>query len=140
MKITNIELLTYVNILNKYADKKLPQKISYAITKNIIGLESDFKCYSKELDKVLSHYKDYFQKDENGEIKVNDSQIPILTEKDKTKEMVDELNELLAIEIDIDLYTIAEDVFDYEDDKYDSLSGLEIFDLMSVLCNKEEKE
>ena len=140
MKITNIELLTYVNILNKYADKKLPQKISYAITKNIIGLESDFKCYSEELDKVLSHYKDYFQKDENGEIKVNDSQIPILTDKDKTKEMVDELNELLAIEIDIDLYTIAEDVFDYEDDKYDSLSGLEIFDLMSVLCNKEEKE
>ena len=83
MKVTNMKLLTYVNILNKYADKKLPQKISYAITKNLMGLDTDFKCYSKELNKVLSHY---------------------------------------------------------EDNKYDSLSGLEIFDLMTVLCKKEEKE
>ena len=140
MKVTNMKLLTYVNILNKYADKKLPQKISYAITKNLMGLNADFECYSKELNKVLSHYEDYFQKDKNGETKVNDSQIPILTDENKTKEMVDELNELLAIEIDIDLYTISEDVFDYEDNKYDSLSGLEIFDLMTVLCKKEEKE
>lgn len=139
MKVTNMDLLTYVNILNKYADKKLPQKISYAITKNLMGLNEDFECYSKELNKVLSHYEDYFQKDENGELKVNESLMPILTDKDKTKEMVDELNELLAIEIDINLYTISENVFDYEDDKYDSLSGLELFDLMSVLCNKEEK-
>lgn len=139
MKVTNMDLLTYVNILNKYADKKLPQKISYAITKNLMGLNEDFECYSKELNKVLSHYEDYFQKDENGELKVNESLIPILTDKDKTKEMVDELNELLAIEIDVNLYTISENVFDYEDDKYDSLSGLELFDLISVLCNKEEK-
>ena len=38
MKIKNTEVISMLNNLSKYKDTKLPQKISYAITKNNIIL------------------------------------------------------------------------------------------------------
>ena len=38
MKVRNIDLINYNNILNGFAEKHLPQKIGFAITKNIITI------------------------------------------------------------------------------------------------------
>ena len=51
------------------------------------------------------------------------------------------VNDLLNIEFDIDLFTISEECFNYDDTigKYDVLSPSEIMFLQSFLC-KTEKE
>ena len=81
-------------------------------------------------------------KDEDGNPKTNEVGIPILNSEDKTKEMNEEITELLEIEIDVNLFTIDEACFDYEDTngKYDSLSAKDILALQSILTETRDKE
>lgn len=138
MKITNGTLINMINVLNKCGQKKFPQKISYAITKNIINLSVDYECYSKSIQKIISDYKDYIVKDENGKQKVSDIGLPIVDDSHMA-DYVAEINELLKIEIDVNLYTIDDSVFDYDDSKYDALTAREMLQLQTILCenNKE---
>lgn len=138
MKITNGTLINMINVLNKCGQKKLPQKISYAITKNTINLSGDYECYSKSIQKIISDYKDYIIKDENGKQKVSDIGLPIVDDAHMA-DYISEINELLKIEIDVNLYTIDDSVFDYDDSKYDALTAREMLQLQTILCenNKE---
>ena len=138
VKLTNFVIVNMINTLEKFTDKKLPQKISYAITRNIILLQKDYDCYLKSLNKLFSDYDDYIVRDENKNIMSNDVGIPIVDNK-VTKEFNEEISNLLNIEIEIKLYYIPENVFDYEDNanRYDSLSATDIMILQSVLCNQE---
>ena len=56
MKITNLQLVNANNIFTSVADKRLPQKISFAVMKNMTGLQNDFKCYSDSLNKIFKAY------------------------------------------------------------------------------------
>jgi len=138
MKITNFNLLNLIRTLNFYADKKLPQKISYAITRNIILLQKDCAYYEKSLNKLFSDYDHYIVKDENGNIMKNDRGVPI-TEDKVSDEFNEELENLLNIELEIVLYNIPENVFDYEDngERYDTLSATDIMNLQAILCKHE---
>ena len=48
----NIELIIISNNLEKYKDKKLPQKISYAITKNNM-LICDYYIWMKTISRII---------------------------------------------------------------------------------------
>lgn len=134
MKVTNFGLVGMLNQLNKYSERKLPQKISYAITRNIILATNEYKIYETQLNKLMEEYSDDMVKDESGNLKINDAGIPEVNDSVKA-EYFDKLAELLNLEIELNIYTIDESVFDYDDDdKYDSLSPKEIINLQSILC------
>lgn len=139
MKITNGTLINMINVLNKCGQKKLPQKISYAITKNIISLSGDYECYSKSIQKIISDYKDYILMDENGKQKVSDVGLPMVDDSHMA-DYISEINELLGIEIDVNLYTIDDSVFDYDDSKYDVLTAQEMLQLQTIVCKGDKKE
>lgn len=138
MKTTNFVITNILNILNKFGDKRLPQKISYAITKNIITINKEYQVYETQLKKLFEQYNEYIQKDEHGEPKFTQNGIPIV-DKSVEKEFNDKVEELINFEIDVELYHIDADVFDYDDTvgKYDVLSANDILILQSVLCEKE---
>lgn len=131
MKVNNFTLVNMMNNLKRFGEKKLPQKISYAIMKNIYIINKDIEIYEKSLQKIIDSYKEYFVKDEileNGLPKVDDEHM---------EDYITEINELLAFEVDIDLYYIDEDVFDYEDsDRYDSISAADLIQLRMIICKE----
>ena len=131
MKVNNFTLVNMMNNLKRFGEKKLPQKISYAIMKNIYIINKDIEIYEKSLQKIIDSYKDYFVKDEileNGLPKVDDEHM---------EDYITEINELLAFEVDIDLYYIDEDIFDYEDsDRYDSISAADLIQLRMIICKE----
>jgi len=135
MKLTNIEIVNIINILEQYSEKKLPQKISYAITKNILILKEDYLCYEKELNKIFDIYDADLQKDEEGELIRSENGIPLL-KKGSNNSFVKDVTELLNITVDINLYKINSELFDYIDaeNRYDPLSPKDIIVLQDVLC------
>lgn len=140
MKYRNSELVGIMNFLSRYDNKKLPQKISYAIIKNKILFSKEYSVYDEALKKIFDNYKDKFVLGENGQPVINEQGIPVVS-SDVKKEFENEILELLQIEVEIAPYTIPESHFDYEDTKgiYDVLTPTEIFMLIEVLCPKEEK-
>ena len=138
MKTTNFVITNILNIFNKFGDKRLPQKISYAITKNIITINKEYQVYETQLKKLFEQYNEYIQKDEHGEPRLTQNGIPIV-DKSVEKEFNDKVEELINFEIDVELYHIDADVFDYDDavGKYDVLSANDTLILQSVLCEKE---
>jgi hypothetical protein len=138
MKMNNFTMINSMNVLNGYANKKLPQKISFAITKNLISIGKEYKIYEEQLKKIIDSYSQYFEKDENGNIKMDNNGLPEISDEVQNANLYDEVNELLSIEIDLDLHPIDEKVFDYEDsDRYSPLSPVEIMQLQNILCIKE---
>lgn len=142
MVLKNKDILTRVNILNGYCTKRFPQRISYAITRNVMIFSDEIESYNKELKKILDNYKDYFVKDDNGETKIDKvSGLPVIV-PEHSNDFMREVMELLEIEIDVKPYFIDESLFDYDDEKYDTMSAIDIINLQSVLCDKsaETKE
>ena len=136
MKIKNTEVISMLNNLSKYKNTKLPQKISYAITKNNIILSKEYEYYESEINKIKELYSTHMFKDKNGEIEMYSNGIPRLDDDTLEKEMIHRINELLLIENDIDMHIIDEDCFNYDDcnGKYDVLSPIEIMNLQRILC------
>ena len=138
MKVKNVDLVGILHVLEEYSNKRLPQKISFAITRNMINLGNDAECYSQALNKIFEKYADYVIKDDDGNIRYNDQGIPLVDEN-HIADYGKEIGELLNIEIDINLYKVDISVFDYEDtDKYDPLSAIDIIKLQSILCNQPD--
>lgn len=133
MGFTNYDLIQSVNTLNKYVEYKLPQRISYAITKNLLRLREDEQCYSKMLEKIVTDYKDYFIKDKDGATEMASIGVPKVTD-DVSDRYYKEIEDLLSMEIDVSLYKIDLDTFDYEEDKYDLLTANDMMELSRVLC------
>ena len=138
MKCNNFDIISISNVLNTYADKKLPQKISYAITKNIMNISGDLDCYSRQLNKIIDSYKEY-QKKENGEPVMSPIGVPLVEDK-YTEEYMGEISALLNIEVDVSLYTINESEFDYDGERFDPLSASDIMKLAKILCYKEKED
>lgn len=135
MKMTNYTLVNLVNELGSYANKKLPQRISYAITRNIMLATKEYQVYEEQLNKIMEEYADNMIK-EDGKLKVNEAGIPEVEESVR-QEYYNTIADLLNIEIDVDIYMIDEGVFDYEDNnRFDALSPNDIIKLQSILCMK----
>ena len=124
MKYKNIEIINAVHFLNALSDKKLPQKINYAIVRNIRNLQNEYDVYIKSLNNLIENYKDHIVKDENGKVQLLEIGVPSVDDEVKD-EYINELNELLNIEVDVPIYKIPENVFNYEGIQYDALSPKE---------------
>lgn len=140
MKMTNFTLVNMVNALQNYSDKKLPQKISFAITRNLIKISKEYDVYDTQLKKLFESYSDHMVKDDEGNIQTYDSGIPIVDDSIKV-EFDEQISELLNIEIEVDMYYIDPDVFDYDDKGiYDAMSAQDIMVLQSILCKQDNEE
>lgn len=140
MKMTNFTLVSMVNALQNYSDKKLPQKISFAITRNLMKLSKEYGVYDAQLKKMFESYSDHMVKDDNGNMRTYDSGIPIVDDSIKA-EFDEQIAELLNIEIEVDMYYIDSEVFDYDDKGiYDAMSAQDIMVLQSILCKQDNEE
>ena len=140
MKITNFDLIQINNVLDESGKKKLPQRINFAIIKNLKILKEDLETYQESLQSLFKSYDEWMIKDENGQPKMDAQGIPEVEESHRT-EFQTELIDLLNLQIDVDLYQLDDDVFNYEDnDRYDALSAQEIMTLQRIICKEEKKE
>lgn len=137
--IKNSSLINISNTLQEFSGKKLPQKISYAITKNILIVSKEYEAYEKQLHTLFDRYDDHMEKDEEGNRKTDNLGIPIV-DKSVEDEFREQILDLLNIQIECEFYTIPEEVFDYEDKGiYDPLSARDIIKLQSILLFEEEE-
>lgn len=139
MKMSNYTMVNVLNTLNSFGNKKLPQKISYAITRNIMIFRKEYEFYEREFKKLLVKYDKDIEKDVDGNMVHNKDGVPVVN-GEASKDFYNELNELLMIELDISIYQISPEVFDYEDsERYDAMSASEIIQLQSIICNITEE-
>lgn len=138
MKINNYNIIGLLNTLNKFANKRLPQKICYAITKNVMIIDKEYKIYTEQLKKIIDNYDEYIEVDENGQKKFSEQGIPVMTDEIQRENFIKELNDLLSIDVELNLFTINEECFDYDNDNiYDSLTPSEIITLQNICCSQE---
>lgn len=140
MKYKNIEVVNIVNFLNSISEKKLPQKISYAIMRNTSNFQKECNYYEQALKKILEGYKDFFVKKSDDELVMTSIGVPLVDNK-HMKEYTEEIQELLDIEIEIQIYKIDSKDFDYEDPngKYDVLTVKELLQLTNLFCKKDKQ-
>ena len=140
MKYKNIEVVSIVNFLNSISEKKLPQKFSYAIMRNTSNFQKECNYYEQALKKILESYKDFFVKKSDDELVMTSIGVPLVDNK-HMKEYTEEIQELLDIEVEIQIYKIDSKDFDYEDPngKYDVLTVKELLQLTNLFC-KEDKQ
>lgn len=140
MKMSNYTMVNVLNTLNSFGKKKLPQKISYAITRNIMIFRKEYEFYEREFGKLLVKYDKDIEKDVDGNMVHNKDGVPVVN-GEASKDFYNELNELLMIELDISIYQISPEVFDYEDsERYDAMSASEIIQLQSIMCDMANEE
>lgn len=140
MKLKNIDIINYMNFLTSMSEKKLPQKITYAIVRNLKIIKEEYDLYFESLNKMIKSYADNIQKDKDGNVQMYQSGLPKV-DKTVEEEYLKEASDLLNIEVEIDMFKIPETTFNYESEKYDVLSVKELMgliDLMGEVSNKEE--
>lgn len=140
MKLKNIDIINYMNFLTSMSEKKLPQKITYAIVRNLKIIKEEYDLYFESLNKMIKSYADNILKDKDGNVQMYQSGLPKV-DKTVEEEYLKEASDLLNIEVEIDMFKIPETTFNYESEKYDVLSVKELMgliDLMGEFSNKEE--
>ena len=139
--ITNAILISFIKILDGVSKKKMPQKISYAITKNIINLSKEYECYETELNKIFDEYSEYFILDDNGNKTLDTNGVPVVKDEMK-KDYYTSLNNLLNLDIEVPIYTIDDKYFDYDasDNRYDILCPIEMIQLQNIICDGDNNE
>ena len=140
MKYKNIEIVNIVNFLNSISEKKLPQKISYAIMRNTSNFQKECNYYEQALKKILEGYKDFFVKKSDDELVMTSIGVPLVDDK-HMEEYTEEIQELLDIEVEIQIYKIDSKDFNYEDPngKYDVLTVKELLQLTNLFCKKDKQ-
>lgn len=138
MKMTNLVMINVMNTLQAYSNKKLPQKISFAITRNLMKISKEYESYNTQLEKIFGMYSDHTLKDEEGNVIKTPNGVPAVDDTVK-EEYNEQIRDLLNIDIDIDLHQIDPETFDYDDKGiYDAMSAHDIIILQSILCNTNE--
>ena len=139
MKYRNIEVVQIVRFLDKISERKLPQKINYAIMKNLDSFQKENQFYEKSLNKIIESYKDFLVKDSEGNFVISDIGVPMV-DKDHIEYYKNEISELINLEVDVKIYQVPESIFDYEDSngKYDAVSGSEILKFVKIFGEKNE--
>ena len=139
MKYRNIDVVQIVTFLDKISERKLPQKINYAIMRNLDNFQKENQFYEKSLNKIIESYKDFLVKDSDGNLVISKLGIPAVDES-HIEDYNNEISELISLEVDVKIYQVPESIFDYEDSngKYDTLSGSEILKLVKIFGKTDE--
>lgn len=127
MKITNKQVRDFVLGVgnNGLAKKRLPVKIGYAISRNLNNMDGILNSYEDARLKLIDQYA---EKNEDGTMKIKDNVAVIAPENSKA--FSEAIDELLAIENEIDIHTINfDEVEKCDTDKYDSLTTADLMTL-----------
>lgn len=100
----NSELEVLHNSLSNLADVKLPYKISYAVTKNILELEDTLKPYNTERNKLIDRY---CKKDDTGKPIISENKTLSIDEK-YNAEYLKAISELGDIECEFTPHYVKE--------------------------------
>lgn len=100
MRLSNLKLVNDAPGLSQLTKKNLPVKVSYAIAKNIIKIESALDLYGKEKQKLIDKYS---VKDENGKTIVGENGT-ITIEHEFLENWNADFKELQEIENEIDIH------------------------------------
>lgn len=104
MKITNRKLVEGIGLIRQVAQKQLPVKVSYTLSRNIDHIESNLKPYEKERQKLLDKY---VEKDEHGKPAMGPDGISVKFKDDAAEAgWKKDIDELLGIEADVDIRKI----------------------------------
>ena len=71
-------IVNNLNILGAFAEKRLPQRISYAITRNLMLLQKEYQCYETEMKKLQEKYADSIMYTDNKEVTRDNYGVPVL--------------------------------------------------------------
>ena len=130
VKLTNRQAIEMINAFAGMQEKTLPRKLSFAIGKNLEALQAQiYKPYEKEMQRISRAYEVL---DSNGNQKVDELRRVIYTDRYAYQ---DEMNELLEIENDFEMHTIADDLLDQceKEEKYSTLTVKEELACMRML-------
>lgn len=90
MKLTNGSIVGILNALATMANMEFPVQVAYAIKKNHRKLVVEYKDYEEQLEVIKEKYP----------------------EQNKSPEYMSDLQILLDIEVDIDIFKIPESIFE----------------------------
>ena len=119
MKVKNKDIVTFLNGIGGFKDKRFPVKVTYAINKNIKAVTGAAEAYNNTFDELRNQYMD------------KDAEPKFL--EGKRDEFLKELEELREIEVDIDLIMLNyDDLEKCDSDKYGTLTvrDMETLDIM----------
>lgn len=132
MRLTLKEILDKYQVISSITSKKLPIKLSYAISKNMVVLESEAKVID---DNRIKLAQTYAEKNEDGTPKIIDHSYVISDLESFNKE----LNEYYKSETDIEVCKIDSNELDKLDDpRYDTLTPSEIMALQFMFEDKSD--
>ena len=127
MKMKNKEIVDFLNAYASMGKKTLPVRLAYAIKKNVAAVQEAAAAYTEERKDLIQRYA---KKDENGEI-MTENDYYVMEDKAGFEQ---DMNELLDIETEVDIHTVAIAVVEKCDDdpKYDPLTmtELDVIDFM----------
>lgn len=133
MKIKLGEIKVKHQALCGIVRKNLPARLSYAIGKNILKLEGEFKELESARHKLAEQYA---KKDENGNLVIENGKYVF----GDNEEIFDkEYKDLLDMEVEIDILTLPVNIIDsFEDTRYDAPSPLDMISIDFMLVNPQE--
>lgn len=124
MQIKLAEIEAKVIALGQLGAKKLPVKLSYAVSKNKKVLTSELQTFSEARTKICT---DNAEKDENGNPRVDESNSYMFPDDETRERVVNEVTELINSEIDVDILTVPIDVVEKcDNDGFDNLTASEM--------------
>lgn len=131
-KLTLAEVNSLFPALSVLTKKKLPVRISYALSRNVERLKSEYELYEKGRLELVNKY---CEKDEQGQPIIEGNHFKF--EGTNMQEFNNEFQEYLTTEIDFNVYKVDEsELFKLEDERYDVLTGEELGVLQFII--KEE--
>lgn len=133
MKITNKQMVTFMNVSGSILQLKIPKKLYSAIALNRASLKDTADVYTTQQDKLIDQY---VKKDDKKRPIVNGNEYAFIDRDSYYRE----LEELLGIEHELNLQAIGEDLFDKMDEmeKFDSLSGVQYSCIDFMVSRAEE--
>lgn len=133
-KVKNFMIIRMLNTLNNYSEKRLPPKISYGIIKNVRILQDEYVIYESQLKKLFADYEGKYVTDETGNVTMRKDGTPVIKDE-YAKDFYADLDSLLNLETEINLFRQEFDIFNYQDnERYDVLTPKETSDLAEIIC------
>ena len=135
MNLTFKDISELYDKLRSISIKKLPFKISYAISKNMAGIEQENQIIESNRIKLIEMYAD---KDETGKAVINNGEYHISEEIQPA--FANEYNEFMDTQTEVlkDISKINISEFDkLEDSRYDALSAADMT-VLSFMISEEK--
>lgn len=130
MKLTNKELINFLNKVATLKDKKVPMAVSRALILTHKEAKENYEIYEEQLRKL---FEDHSLRDDDGNPVIEENGFPRIKE-DSIETFNTSLNELLALEVDLVDHKFDESLLDnWDENKYDALTPDEVETLLMLI-------